>query len=160
MSDKQHWTLVDDDKRYCIAFELVNPKLISVNDMYIHPVRKCKNGKYRSYFAKSPYLKEVQEYFAEVLPECIPESEVVKIKKVLENRDKELSLEFIIGIPEKEFYEHDATNFVKAPEDCISKYLGIDDSRNVEVMVGKWKVTNSEDWSLTTTINTVAVHLL
>lgn len=161
-------TLVNDDStinkealkdvdRYRIKFGLDNPKLISVNDQYIHPVRKCKDGRYRSYFVKSPYLKEVQQYYKEVLPECIPESEVLKIKKILEDPDKDLGLTLNIGIPENDFYEHDSSNFIKSLEDCIFTYLGVNDSHDVRVVVNKWKVIDSKDWILVVELDVLTV---
>lgn len=140
-----------------IRFGLDNPKLISVNDQYIHPVRKCKDGRYRSYFAKSPYLKEVQQYYKEVLSECIPESEVSEIKKILEDPDKDLGLTLSIGIPENDFYEHDSSNFIKSLEDCIFTYLGVNDSHDVRVVVNKLKIVDSKDWILVAELDVLTV---
>lgn len=98
---------VASGRHFSISFELINPKLISVNDMYIHPVRKCKDGRYRSYVAKSPYLKEVQEYFKEMLPQHISEVDAAMLKNNLDLSSGfyGLGLMLMVGIPEKEFYD-------------------------------------------------------
>lgn len=136
-----------------VMFEIKNPKLISVNDQYIHPVRKCKDGRYRSYVVKAPYLKEVQEYYKEVLPELIPDEIVKEIQsEINKTSNYGLSLEFMVGIPEKEFYDHDISNFIKALEDCIFTYLGVDDCYDTRVVASKRKCKDSSDWSLLVTL--------
>lgn len=136
-----------------ITFSLVNPKLISVNEQYMHPVRKTKSGRYTSYVCKSPYLKEVQSYYSEKLKELISDEEVETLKKEVVKYDVGVCLEIFVGLPRKEFYEYDVSNFIKALEDCIVSRVKIDDSHNFKVSIIK-SVTNplgdedEENWRL------------
>ena len=133
-----------------LVFEIEKPKIISTNEAYMHPVRKCKDGRYRSYVCKSPDLKDFQEFYKEVLQEKIPDDKVVEFKKYIEESLKNtLDISITYGLPENEIFKHDASNFIKALEDCISTRLGIDDSKNSRVSVTK-TVYNSftSDWIL------------
>lgn len=133
-----------------IEFDLINPKMISVNEQYIHPVRKTKNGRYVSYFAKSSYLKEVQSYFDEVLKEKIKDKDVEILVEETSSQDLPgVLLEMTLGLPRKDFYEYDLSNFIKAVEDCLTRRTGIDDNRNVELNVKKVIYeTDRDDWKL------------
>ena len=133
---------------FAIEFEVPNPKLISVNDQYMHPVRKTKSGRYMSYVCKSPSLKEFQEFYKEALSQLIKDEDINQIKEFLAavpHSGLQLSLE--IGLPLRELYEHDASNWIKALEDSISTRTGIDDSKNFRVVVEK-KYTNDSSWWL------------
>lgn len=129
-----------------VEFKLINPRLISVNDQYMHPVRKSKSGRYVSYVCKSPDLKEVQQYYSEVLSESIKDEEVQILRDFINENPKGrgLSLEMHLGMPESQIYEHDISNFIKAVEDCISTRLKIDDKYNLSVYISKY-VLSSED---------------
>ena len=55
-----------------------------------------------------------------------------------------LNLELKISIPEEEYwsedytlYRNDASNFIKAIEDSIARGIGVDDTKNIRVMVEK-----------------------
>lgn len=133
---------------FIIEFEISEPKLVSVNDQYMHPVRKTKSGRYTSYVCKSPSLKELQSFYKEVLSDKILDEDLKRYKEFLSEVPRsgiQLSLE--IGLPEREIYEHDASNFVKALEDSISVRTSIDDSRNLRVIVEK-QYTEDSSWML------------
>lgn len=139
-----------------IYFKVANPKLISTNEMYYHPVRKTKSGRYMSYVCKSENLKSLQEYYKDILPDLIPDATIEDLKRGFDSGEyKGLSLKLCILVPMKELYEHDGTNFIKAIEDCISSRLKIDDSRNLQVSVEK-VLSDSDDWSLEVLINTMS----
>lgn len=112
--------------------------MISVNDQYMHPVKKTKTGRWVSYTCKSPSLKAYQKYYKEILDEQIDEDFINALKTWIdEDKSHGLSLEISVGIPKKEIYQHDASNFIKSFEDCLSERLGIDDSRNILVQICK-----------------------
>lgn len=129
-----------------IEFEIDNPKLISVNDQYIHPVRKTKNGRYLSYFAPSPYLKEVKAFYEEILKDKISDEDIIKIQDFIASSDKiyGLSLEIIYGIPLKSIRNDDASNYIKSLEDCIVRRTGVDDSIHYKVSAEK-RIFESDD---------------
>lgn len=135
-----------------IEFEIDHAKVISVNDQYIHPVRKSNNGKHYSYFAPSNELAEVQEFYSEKLKEFTNEEQLKALRDLVEQSDKKvgLSVEIIWGVPgvsyrrKKNFFQMDATNYIKAFEDCLSRHLGIDDSCNYKVICEK-QVYTPED---------------
>lgn len=120
-----------------IEFEIENPKMISINEQYLHPVKKTKTGRYVSYFCASPLLKELQEFYKEILQEKIPDSFVEQLKQIIIDKSDGISLELEIGMPESEILEWDISNFVKAIEDCIVKRMGIDDNRHYYVTAKK-----------------------
>lgn len=122
---------------YSFEFEIENPKLISVNEQYMHPVRKTKNGRYVSYFAPSPYLKEVQKFYKDVLSEKIPDEDIEKLKETISTKDDGVELTIIVGLPRSDILEYDASNFIKALEDCIVSRTKIDDSRHFKVSIEK-----------------------
>lgn len=138
------------DQEVVIEFEVDNPKLISINEQYIHPVRQTKSGRYYSYFAKSPYLVEVQEYYKDVLKDKISDNDIKRLKDFID-RDKTngVSLTIEIGIPLRDIRDNDASNFIKSIEDCIvdrtkSCKSKVDDSCNYEVTIRKSRY-ESED---------------
>lgn len=128
-----------------VSFTIEDPKIISVNDQYIHPVRKTKSGRYVSYFAKSPYLKEVQSFYEDSLKDLISDNDIEKFKSFVENdKDNGIQLYIILGIPSSDIRENDASNYIKSIEDCIVSRTGIDDSMNYRVIVEKRKYDNEE----------------
>lgn len=142
-----------------VAFEILSPKVMSTNDMYMHPVRKCKDGRYRSFVCKSPSLKEFQAWYEEKLKECIDDESVTLLQTIVKGGDLNgLSLKIEYGMPENELYEHDASNFIKSIEDCIVKRIGVDDSRNLSVSVEKRVLNNfNGEWALYVEISTMKV---
>jgi len=138
-----------------IRFTIDNPKLISVNEQYMHPVKKTKSGRYTSYVVKSPYLKEVQEYYNNLLNEIISDEDIKKLQEeVSDEKLTGLALEIRLGLPRKDIYENDMSNYIKAYEDCISRRLKIDDSRNLLVSIEE-QLYESEDnrWKIITDIS-------
>lgn len=143
-----------------IDFEVVDPKLISVNEQYLHPVRKTSKGRYVSYFCKSPGLKDVQSFYEEVLKDKILEEDIQGLKDEMNNlynRPAGLSLTIEIGLPRNELYEHDVTNYIKALEDCITSRTKIDDNRNIIVMSMK-SITPDDQWKLRVIIQSIPVR--
>lgn len=142
-----------------IEFELVNPKLISVNEQYMHPVRKSKSGRYVSYVCKSPYLKEVQSYYTDVLSEKISDEDINNLKLEIKNSEAlGIDLQIILGVPKSQIHEHDISNFVKSIEDCISTRLKIDDRYNYKVLATKQININNDNWYMKVRINTIKLE--
>lgn len=119
-----------------INFHIENPKLISVNEQYMHPVRKCKDGRYRSYVCPSPYLKEVKSFYDEVLKELVLDEDISDISSQI-NKNTGISLTICISFPEKDLYSEDGSNFIKSIEDSVTRRIKIDDCRNLNVNVVK-----------------------
>lgn len=139
-----------------IEFILTNPKLISVNEQYMHPVKKTKSGRYTSYVCKSPYLKEVQSYYVDVLKKCISDEAVESLSKEVERFSSGLELEIVLGLPRKDFYEYDVSNFIKALEDCIVVRTGVDDSCNFKVSILKQLyLSENDDWRMKVKISPI-----
>lgn len=138
-----------------INFEIDDAKLISVNDQYMHPVRKTKRGRYVSYFAPSPYLKTVQAFYKEVLEEKITDEYIEMFNSALKDKSRGIKLEIIVGTPPEEFNRSDVSNFIKALEDCIVNRTKIDDSRNFEVSIKKRSYDNEGLWKVHITLSTV-----
>lgn len=139
-----------------IEFEIEDPMLISVNDQYMHPVRKTKSGKYYSYFAPTPYLKKLKSYYEEMLSQKISDSDIEDIKNVINSyegkKEGGIDLSIELGLPLEDVRNHDISNFIKALEDCIVKRTGIDDSRNYKVSIEEKLYANSEGtWMLRVT---------
>ena len=147
-------------ENYSIEIELESPELISVNEQYMHPVRKTKTGKYYSYFAPAPKLKKVQEYFRNELSEKIKDEDIEKLKIFVES-SKGCGLKFtmILGLPEVDLREYDISNFIKSTEDCLVTRTGIDDSRHYRIEAEK-RLFSSEDnhWMLTIILE--SIHLI
>lgn len=131
-----------------ILFEVDDPQLISVNDQYMHPVRKCKDGRYRSYTCSSPDLKSLQSFYKGVLESKVIEDDIKVLKDFVDEKfGNGVLLEIVIGCPLKEIYENDASNYVKAIEDVIVKRTKIDDSRNLKVSIEK-RYVEGDQWKL------------
>lgn len=152
-----------------INFEIKNPLLISTNDAYYHPVRKTKTGRYMSYVCKSESLKKLQEFYKEKLSEAISDEDISNLKKDLESSGtpKGIVLELFVGMPEREIFEHDSSNYIKALEDCIVNRIKIDDSKNHYVSIEKFIFTPSEEevskgisWTLLCQIHTEEIQRL
>lgn len=121
-----------------ISFEIENPELVSVNEQYIHPVKKGKSGRYTSYFVKSAKLKKMQEFYENTLKEKITDEDIAELKiKLSQHPYTGLELRIFIGMPGNEINDHDVTNYVKALEDCIVKRTGIDDVKDYRVIAEK-----------------------
>lgn len=141
-------------KEVVVEFTVDKAKLISINEQYMHPVRKTKRGRYVSYFAPTPYLKEVKQFYKEVLSEKITDDQVVELQNALGDKYKEgLSLEIVIGVPGCNWKDSDVSNFIKSLEDRIVERTGIDDSRNFKVSAEKVH-TEGEEYSVRVTIST------
>lgn len=143
-------------EKLSLTFEIDSPKIISTNEAYMHPVRKCKDGRYRSYVCKSPDLKEFQDFYNDKLKVLIPDDQVKLFQDYInESFNHTLEIYINYGIPEHDIYNHDASNLIKALEDCISVRLKIDDKKNSKVSVIK-TIHNSfvENWKLKVTIST------
>lgn len=128
----------------CKVFEftLENPVLVSTNDMYRHPVRKTKNGRYVSFFTKTEDLIEMQDFYKEVLQEKISDEVIQQIKDALET-DHYDGLELYISLGYTSgLYTEDISNYIKALEDCIVKRTKIDDSKNLMVSATKYNTTS------------------
>lgn len=121
-----------------IIFEVNEPAILSTNDMYYHPVRKTKSGKYMSYFAPSSSLKKLQSFYKEILDDCITEKEIQDLKKfVNESKYNGIKLILEFGIPDNQILDYDSSNLVKSIEDCIVRKTSIDDSYHFSVQVEK-----------------------
>lgn len=135
-------------KEVVIEFEIKNPKLISINEQYIHPVRKAKSGRYYSYFAKSDYLKEVQAYYKEVLKDKIPDDKIKLLSGFVDcDKSNGISLTIEVGMPLRDIRDNDISNYIKALEDCIVTRTKIDDSRDYEIVAKKSRY-ESEDFHM------------
>lgn len=140
-----------------IYFAVKDPRLVSNNDMYMHPVRKTKRGTYVSYFCKSPSLKELSQFYEEVLSTLILEESIEFLKKEVSD-GKGINLKLEIGMPRNELYEHDVSNYIKAIEDCITNRTGVDDRYNLTVSISK-SIILSTDWVLKVTISSQSVEI-
>ena len=129
-----------------IEFEIERPELISINDQYMHPVRKTKRGSYVSYFAPSPVLKKTQAFYKEILQEKIPQEFIDQVKELVNDKSCGINFMMEVGLPESELRECDISNFIKAVEDCIVTRTGIDDSRHYTVSAKK-SIYDTEDKS-------------
>jgi len=132
------------------------PKVISTNDMYMHPVRKTSKGHYMSYFAKTSKLKELQEFYKNLFDEIITDDQVRELNLFTsESKTNGILLRVEYGIPVKELNEHDVSNFIKSIEDCIVSRTKVDDSRNLKVIAEK-KIYESEEneWIMRISLST------
>lgn len=128
-----------------IDITIKDPKIISVNEQYMHPVKKTKSGKYVSYVCKSPFLKEVQSFYQGVLSQMISDEEISSMKKTLDPDSVGLSLRIVIGLPRKDLYSYDISNLIKAVEDCIVARDCIDDTYHLDVSISKRVYLSEED---------------
>lgn len=141
-------------KKIVIDLEVEGPKVVSNNDMYMHPVKKTKSGRYVSYFCKSGSLKSLQEFYSKVFNDQIMEEDIESLKKELENPDNGISITFLFGMPASEVYQHDVSNFIKAIEDCVVERTKIDDSRHISVTAAK-SIYENKDWVLSIVIGII-----
>lgn len=146
-------------KEVVVEFTVDKAKLISINEQYMHPVRKTKRGRYVSYFAPTPYLKEVKQFYKEVLSEKITDEQVLELQDALGDKYEEgLSLEIVIGIPDCNWKDSDVSNFIKSLEDRVVERIKIDDSRNFKVSAEKVHV-EGEEYSVRMSISTYKSRL-
>ena len=90
-----------------------------------------------AYLTRSVHLREFQDAMREYLIEAISDEEVASLKEELKNPKMVIHLRIKYGFESSTFFREDASNYVKAIEDCISRRIGIDDSRNCKVYVEK-----------------------
>ena len=108
---------------------------VSNNDMYLP--RPFRGGK-SAYITKSTLLRKFQEAVQPLLVKHIPNELVDSLKEAMKNPQLAIHLGFVFGMPKKEFYKCDASNYVKSIEDMIKDRLKIDDSRNCSVSSRKF----------------------
>lgn len=128
-------------KKIKLELHLKDLQLISTNEMYIpRPTRK-----HGAYLTKSPKYRKFEPSINEQLDKLDKD----KLNKFINelNNDKQKAIRFIatFKIPQKKFFRSDCSNYIKAIEDCIKNKIGIDDSRNCEVLLNK-VISENDTW--------------
>lgn len=146
---------------YTVQFSIIGIKPVSTNDMYFATPMKSKTKTYKNgeprlitRKVRTPELKKYQESMSTELSIKVKQEDVDKLKELTKSGHIGLSLSLSIGMPLENYEDSDASNYIKALEDCISNRLGIDDSNNPRITVDKY-VSNSSMWEQSVVITTI-----
>lgn len=130
------------------------------NAMYMGVL--CKTEKRKSGYwattARTPQLKRYQSAMKDYLPTCIPEDKVKKFKYAFDTGVYDIEVVSTHYIYYKRFYDMDASNLIKAHEDCVSKFLGIDDSFTSKYTSEKVPTEVDNGWLVKTRMVLVKRH--
>lgn len=141
-----------------LVMEFNNLELVSVNDMYRPTVSKAdKNGKRHAFLRSSYELMSFQDKIDPMLEELIPKMKEFISQCTSEYKYLGFEVLFLIGMPKEVlFYKrnpddlrpHDASNYIKAPEDRIAHALEIDDKYSMDIRAVKY-LSDNDKWKLT-----------
>lgn len=139
---------ISEDDLLC-RFEFSEIPLVSTNDMYFsRPKKSKKNPNFiTTYTIRTPELKKFQSIMEEKLPSLID-------RTIFDKYDLSkygLLLSIVIYLPKDRYLLEDSSNYIKAYEDTISKYIGIDDKYNLTVIVHK-SISDDSNWRVETEI--------
>ena len=138
------------EEELVIEFEVpVEPTL--ANDMY-KAVKSKRNG--WAVMAKSNGFIKYQKHMESVLPEILPEEKIARFRYLFSTGVYDIKVESIHYVPYERFYNFDASNLIKAYEDCIARHLKIDDSFTSRYEVEKIP-TVSQGWLIKTRMQLV-----
>lgn len=133
------------DSKIDLHFAFYGVRLISTNDMYIPTARgKSRKG---AFLRKSDELRDFQRIITESFEKeyFYTKEYLHMIASYVNNTNIGLTMKLRISIPEEEYwnpknkklYANDASNFIKAIEDAIYSNIGINDTRNIKLIVDK-----------------------
>lgn len=132
-----------------LTFKFCNFKPVSVNDAYVPTARKRKKyggGFGGAFLRKSDALRNWQDKIQKSFDDefFYTKDYLSTLASWINGMKLGLNLELKISIPEEEYwsedytlYRNDASNFIKAIEDSIARGIGVDDTKNIRVMVEK-----------------------
>lgn len=142
-----------------LEFRMVGYQPPSTNDMYVPTsgaMKTSKSGRRycRAFLRKSDWLNEWQNKMKEMF-----DSEFFYTKEELKEFSSEvldnnlgLKMDIIVSMPisaygKRTLRTNDASNYIKAIEDCISTGIGVDDKYNLVVSARKYYNRGTE-WSI------------
>lgn len=135
-----------DYPHYTFRIEGIHP--VSTNDMYFHMPKKTKSGRMTTYAIRTPELKKFQSDMAEYLPKVYPKEVVDEFNKyVIKNGSHGLQYTIVIFMPKENYWKSDTTNYIKALEDTLVSYSGIDDSAHMIITQAKG-LSPTDSWSM------------
>ena len=132
-----------------LTFKFCNFKPVSVNDAYVPTARKRKKyggGFGGAFLRKSDALRNWQDKIQRSFDDefFYTKDYLDTLASWINGMKLGLNLQLKISIPEEEYwsedytlYRNDASNFIKAIEDSIARGIGVDDTKNIRVMVVK-----------------------
>ena len=115
---------------------------------------KRKSG-YWAVEARTDRLKNYQKSMEDELPKIIDADKLKKFKYAYDTGVYDIQVESVHKVYYKRFYDFDASNLIKAHEDCVAKYIGIDDSRTSKYICEKVPTEVDNGWEVHTTMKLV-----
>ena len=122
------------------------------NEMYRAVKSKAKGW---AVTAKTNKLIKYQRAMRELLPQAINPDEAAAFKYAFDTGIYDIQVESIHYIHYKRFYDMDASNLIKAHEDCVAKFLGIDDKYTSKYIVEKVPTEVDIGWKVHTKMTLV-----
>lgn len=120
---------------------------------------KRKSG-YWAVLARTDGLKWYQGVMAEELKTTLPPEKVERFKYLFDTGVYDIEVSTTHYVYYKDYYEFDASNLIKAHEDCVAKHLGIDDSKTCSYFVKKVPTEFKDVWKAVTVMKLVPKHPL
>lgn len=132
---------------------------VFTNKMYraVSAKSSKRNSGYWAVMARTDALKNYQYLMKTELPKLIPEDKLKLFVDTYNTGKYDIQVESVHYFNYKRFYEVDVSNLIKSYEDCIVKFIGIDDSRTTRYIVEKIP-TDRNDWIIKTTMKLVIKH--
>lgn len=140
-----------DSSKLVLDFEVPIEPCFS-NHMYRAVSAKSSKRKsgYWAIMARTDGLKSYQYQMSEALKEILPPEKIKNFVLAFSTGAFDVKVESKHYMYYKRFYEMDASNLIKAHEDCIAKHLGIDDSCTVRYEVEKIPTIADNGWLVKT----------
>lgn len=148
------------DAELHIVVKTVKP--VQTNDMYFSVPKKRKDGK-GTWFVpcRTPALKEFQKIMELALTESVSLADKQKFidtynEIISLGRYPHIEVVTLVGLAtHKEYSSMDSSNMIKAYEDCITKFIGIDDSETYSYKIMKTLNTDTQNYSFETIMTIV-----
>lgn len=132
--------------------------LVSTNNAYFHGVKynKPKNGKSHitrygkpvrpSVFkSKNDIYKNMEKEVNEEFSKQVSNDQISKFKEYMSDSQNIIRLVLDFGFDVERYYDRDSSNYIKSLEDAVKNIIKVDDTRNVQLVVTKHPIKNT-DW--------------
>ena len=148
--------------KYPMSFTLILEGMVSTNDMYFYVAYKSrKSGRMSTHAVKTQELKDFQENMYKILPEVMNDSIIQHYKEAISSGMYGLQIYTVVKMPHSNYVSSDASNYIKAYEDCISSVMKkscatkrnnpLDDKNNLSYYTDKL-CSKDDKWHVSTEI--------
>lgn len=128
-------------KEYILDFEIFE-KPVFTNHMY-RAVKSKANG-WAVLGKTNDLIKYQRRMRKEILPEVLPDDKIKEFISEFSKNLYDIEVETVYEVPQNSMYEFDASNLIKAYEDCIARHLGIDDCYTTKYTIEKRPSENNQ----------------